>query len=101
MAKIKIDYLMPVLVTYEGREYVFFVDYARSKVYSLAEIDNEFKDKIYDLILKEINNDALKDIQSPGIINNPRISQVIADINSDAIIQKFNNKTMIEEKTNE
>jgi len=100
MKKIKIDYLMPVLVTYEGQEYVCFVDYAKNNVYSLIEMDENIKSDIHELVLRQVNNDAITDVKDPDVVNNSRITQIISDINNDTLRKKFNDP-IIKEKTNE
>lgn len=89
MKKIKIDYLVPLLVTHENKEYICFIDYSRDKVHFLSGVDEKIKLEIHNLILNEVNSANLLDIKNPDIINNPRITQVISDIDNDIIRQKF------------
>lgn len=98
--KIKIDYLTPVLVTHEDKEYICFVDYAKNNIYCLSEMDEDTKNNIHDLILKEVNEAALRDITMPDVINDFRITQVISDIKNDVLRKEFD-KSIIEDKTNE
>lgn len=100
MEKIKIDYLIPILVTYNNEQYICFIDYAKSNVHFLTDVNDDIKTILYSIILKEINSNTLLDIKQPDIINNPIISQVISDINNDVVRSKFNNY-LVKEENNE
>lgn len=89
MTKIKIDYLVPLLVAHNNTEYVCFIDYSKDKVYFLSEISEDIKLEINNLILKEVNSNNLLDLKEPDIRNNPRINQIISDIDNDVIRRKF------------
>lgn len=99
MTKIKIDYLVPILVSHNGVEYICFIDYSKDKVYFLNQVEEQVKSEIYNLILKEVNSNNLVDIKSPDITTNPRITQVISDIDNDIIRQRYSRCT--EESENE
>lgn len=96
---ININYLMPILVNYNNKQYISFIDFARDNVYFLENLDESIKQELSKLILLKINNDNIKDIKSFDINSDNKISKIINDIKNDSIIKKYSNP--LEDEKNE
>jgi hypothetical protein len=61
---IKINYLFPIMVEQNNKEYLCFIDYSRDKIFFLDNVDQNLKESLTKEVLSLVNNKNLIDVDN-------------------------------------